>query len=241
MTRADSVLSTPPLNTSALTPIAGLDWLDIQPDASPADIFRAIGRLRKEARDEIDRLIRFLDESDNHMELEPDGDELDASWPESGVKATNPMEDDEDGADDEPSLGSTGHLAGGPIQYLADPISDGYQMVYDCEGDEHDGREPEHEDYDGKVDDEPSLGWTDEEAARGQYAGARGCMFDLEAAEPARAPQDRTVIDRGPLTVENGYRRQLRGLPPTQREAMRERMSYDSGVSLVGGPEWGMP
>jgi hypothetical protein len=26
--------------------------------------------LRKSARDEIDRLIRFLDETDNHMELE---------------------------------------------------------------------------------------------------------------------------------------------------------------------------
>ena len=29
--------------------------------------------------------------------------------------------------------------------------------------------------------DEPSLGWTDEEAARGQYAGARGCHRELEA------------------------------------------------------------
>jgi hypothetical protein len=35
-------------------------------------IFRAIGRLRREARDEIDRLIRFLDETDNHVELEPE-------------------------------------------------------------------------------------------------------------------------------------------------------------------------
>ena len=35
-------------------------------------IFRAIGRLRMEARDEIDRLIRFLDETDNHVELEPE-------------------------------------------------------------------------------------------------------------------------------------------------------------------------
>ncbi len=35
------------------------------------------------------------------MERESDGDELDASYPESGVKPTNPMEDDEDGGDDE--------------------------------------------------------------------------------------------------------------------------------------------
>jgi hypothetical protein len=39
---------------------------------TPEEAFQAIGRLRKAARDEIDRLIRFLDETDNHMELEPD-------------------------------------------------------------------------------------------------------------------------------------------------------------------------
>ena len=52
MTRADSVHSTLPLNTSSLPPIAGLDWLDIEADASPADSFRAIGKLPKEAREE---------------------------------------------------------------------------------------------------------------------------------------------------------------------------------------------
>jgi hypothetical protein len=62
MTRADSVHSTPPLNTSATTPIAGLDWLNIAAGAKPADTFRANGKLRKEAKDEIDRLIRFLNE-----------------------------------------------------------------------------------------------------------------------------------------------------------------------------------
>jgi hypothetical protein len=41
---------------------------------TPEEAFQAIGRLRKEARDEIDRLIRFLDETDNHMEREPEDD-----------------------------------------------------------------------------------------------------------------------------------------------------------------------
>jgi len=54
---------------------------------TPEEAFQAIGRLRKEARDEIDRLIRFLDESDNHMERGPDDPE-------------------EDSGDTEPSLGS---------------------------------------------------------------------------------------------------------------------------------------
>jgi hypothetical protein len=55
---------------------------------TPEEAFQAIGRLRKEARDEIDRLIRFLDDTDSHMEREPDGDE------------------DEDSDPAEPSLGS---------------------------------------------------------------------------------------------------------------------------------------
>lgn len=62
MTRADSVL-TPPLDTPATTAIAGLDWLEIAADAKPADILRALGQLRKEAREEIERLVRFLDQT----------------------------------------------------------------------------------------------------------------------------------------------------------------------------------
>jgi len=39
-------------------------------------LLRAIGRLRKEARDEIDRLIRFLDDTGDYVssELEEDND-----------------------------------------------------------------------------------------------------------------------------------------------------------------------
>lgn len=62
--------------------------LYIPTDVTPEQVFQAIGRLRKEARDEIDRLIQFLDDTDNHMEMEPD--------------------DEGDDADAEPSLGSLG-------------------------------------------------------------------------------------------------------------------------------------
>ena len=83
---------------------------------SPAQIFQAIGRLRKDARDEIERLLNFLDSTDSHMEREPD-----LGWPErfgqcGGVGGTDDTEDDselnEDGGDaepdlcDEPSLGA---------------------------------------------------------------------------------------------------------------------------------------
>src|ERR1035437_343286 len=45
-------------------------------DITPEELFRAIGRLRKDARDEIDRLIRFLDDTDNHMELDEAADDV---------------------------------------------------------------------------------------------------------------------------------------------------------------------
>ena len=53
----------------------------------PEDLFIAIGRLRMEARREIDRLIRFLDETENHMAID-----------------CEPCDDDGEGEDAEPSL-----------------------------------------------------------------------------------------------------------------------------------------
>src|SRR3977135_3883600 len=77
--------------------------LYVKTPITPEEIFKAIGRLRKEARDEIDRLIRFLDETDNHMKLEPDDEGDDAE-----------LEDDDPAEDEglrEPSLGSVGVYA----------------------------------------------------------------------------------------------------------------------------------
>lgn len=52
------------------------DSLYLKTDVTPEDLFIAIGKLRLEARREIDRLIRFLDKTDNYVsrELEDDGD-----------------------------------------------------------------------------------------------------------------------------------------------------------------------
>ncbi|WP_194459770.1 hypothetical protein [Bradyrhizobium sp. CCBAU 53421] len=44
-------------------------------DIPPEQIFKAIWRLRREAMDEIARLIRFFDDTDNHMEREADDNE----------------------------------------------------------------------------------------------------------------------------------------------------------------------
>src|SRR5215218_1732211 len=85
-------------------PGASQDSLYIATDISPEQIFQAIGRLRKDARDEIDRLIRFLDASDDYVSRELE-DEIDA-----GPCDTDELEisegDDEPDGDREPSLGS---------------------------------------------------------------------------------------------------------------------------------------
>jgi hypothetical protein len=93
---------------------------------TPEEAFQAIGRLRKEARDEIDRLVRFLDETDNHMELEDvdqDGEGEDAepslgsfdrmtdqdkAWRQYSLWAFPAVDAEQDDADAEPSLGSMG-------------------------------------------------------------------------------------------------------------------------------------
>jgi hypothetical protein len=84
---------------------------------TPEEAFQAIGRLRKEARDEIDKLIRFLDETDNHMEREPgDESELEPSlgsfdrmtdqskaWRQSAGELCFSIDAEQDDADNEDS------------------------------------------------------------------------------------------------------------------------------------------
>jgi hypothetical protein len=108
-------------------------------------------RLRREARNEIARLIQFLDQSDPYVMTELEDDD-----------EREPDDEAEDGADDEPSLGSSGHEGSGAICYLHRAISDGCDLVYDCEGDEHDGREPDDSgigDIDGLLEQVGTQDW----------------------------------------------------------------------------------
>jgi hypothetical protein len=66
------------------------DSLYLKTDVSPEEVFIAIGRLRMEARREIDRLIQFLDKTDDYVSRELEQ--------EDG--------NDEPEGHDEPSLGS---------------------------------------------------------------------------------------------------------------------------------------
>src|SRR5437868_6842871 len=96
------------MKTPLGSPAESAGELYVRTDISPEQIFQAIGSLRKDARDEIDRLIRFLDSTENHMELEPE-DGGDDSELEDDVPAENDL-------DDEPSLGSCDPSMGGGDQ-----------------------------------------------------------------------------------------------------------------------------
>ena len=126
---------------------------------TPEEIFRAIGKLRKDARDEIERLLTFLDQTENHMQIdcEPE-DESDGDC------------ELEDGADDEPSLGSHEVREAGAVSYKFRGVCDGSDMIYDCEGDDHDGREPDEAgigDLDGLLEQTGCGGWQGDRTGMG--------------------------------------------------------------------------
>jgi hypothetical protein len=164
-------------------------------DITAQDLPVVIGRLRKEARDEIHRLIGFLDTTDDYVsrELEDqvddgpcDTDELEMGW--TGVTAGSANmpneswidEGEADGgggdANDEPSLAGTVATDQSHWNSGNDDDREGDGCADDRESDElqHGGEAV-------REDDEPSLGWTPTEAARGRaYAGAFGQSVDLE-------------------------------------------------------------
>ncbi len=129
MTQADSVHSTPPLNTSPNNPL-GLARQQRERERA----LRRIAKLRRKASDEIDRLLAFLDASDPYVSTEREQeDEGDGDC------------DLEDGADDEPSLGSHEIREAGAVSYLHHYVSDGGDMLADCELDDCDREDDDPE------------------------------------------------------------------------------------------------
>ncbi|MGY4170948.1 hypothetical protein [Bradyrhizobium sp. USDA 4529] len=91
------------------SPAQAAGELYFRTDVPPERIFQAIGRLRKEARDEIDRLVQFLDKTDDYVsrELEDDSD----AEPSLGTQEAFPGMGRGGGGDDrEPDLGSFDRL-----------------------------------------------------------------------------------------------------------------------------------
>jgi hypothetical protein len=96
------------MTTHLETPADSAGALYYKTPVTPEEAFQAIGRLRKEARDEIDRLIRFLDKTDNYVsrELEDNVDD--------GPIDDNELDGPENGEDEEsdPPEWSLGSLDG---------------------------------------------------------------------------------------------------------------------------------
>jgi hypothetical protein len=81
----------------------------LQNPGDPEEAFQAIGRLRKEARDEIDRLIRFLDKTDDYVSRELEDQVDDSPCDDSALDGPENGEDEESDPA-EPSLGSVGDV-----------------------------------------------------------------------------------------------------------------------------------
>jgi hypothetical protein len=167
MDQADSVLSTPPINTSADTPperpaeSAGALYVKT-PVTPPRKSFRLSGE-SAEARDEIDRLIRFLDSTENHMAIDCE------------------PEDEGDDAEDEPSLGRL------EVTTKYDFIGRGPWSRDAFNQDRHQGDTPGDDLEADDCDDEPALGsieraeWTDQE--RWAYSGTKDLEDEHDGAE----------------------------------------------------------
>jgi hypothetical protein len=213
------------------------------------ELFQAIGRLRKDARDEIDRLIQFLDKTDDYVSRELE-DAVD-----DGPIDDNELDGPENGEDDEsdpaePSLGSVGDMHFNQEQWARGGTKD--------LEDEHDGREPDDDEGgDGaKEDCEPSLGWTlngqmghsndgdDREiggsvAAEDQtnWVGAGGhdtgmAPAAMKAIRDRFDPFDRHVTntDGKHIDTEGGYGgfKQLRNLSDRQKKIVTPRLDRDA-------------
>jgi hypothetical protein len=111
MTQADSVHSTPPINTSANQTAPSQETLTARLAAEARKRERTLRRLRKlriKAAEEIERLLSFLDASDIDPDLEPS-----LGWSIAGARSygndqgAGDLEAEpehlEDGADDEGS------------------------------------------------------------------------------------------------------------------------------------------
>jgi hypothetical protein len=136
---------------------------------------------------------------------------------------------EQDNCDDEPSLGALPNVDQTGWEKHGGDDREGDGCADDREGDElQHGGEGAHE------NDEPSLGWTDEEAARGRtYAGTMGSSADLEVGIPTTAPQNRTEIEGPQIRAESSYRKFLVGLTDEQKQRFREQMLEQEGTTGV--------
>jgi hypothetical protein len=244
MTQVDS-------ESSTAAPAEAQGALYFPTDTTPEELFQAIGRLRKEARDEINRLIQFLDKTDDYVsrELEEAVDDVGCDDQELEPSLATTKREDAFGTpepgpicEDEPSLGSVDVInqdrwsIGNTDDREGDPGCDDREDVCEDEGAEHDGAEPD------EADSEPSLGWT---AQVSQGQGTWGSNEDCEragstltaAAQARYRPFDRHAVtnrDGRHVDAEPGFagRKRLRNLSDKQREIVAPLVDSEK-VSLI--------
>jgi len=201
---------------------------DKKVDITPDEFFKAWSRKDREALIEV--LIDTLDAEAGDADLEPSLGFLEpeitrngghSKWPyysddaRQDVSQGSTCDGESDDGDDEPSLGS---VEDHPNPYRDGTDYPGYGRdqrrwaagnADDREGDEHDGREPDHDEggESEKEDDEPSLGWTDREVAFGSYPDVNGCCDLEEDAGDMREsdPAEHGIADRDGILEQFGH------------------------------------
>jgi len=105
----------------------------------------------------VERLIDLLDAYEGDCDIEDNGDEFDVSYPEGGRRlAASYLEDDEDGGDSEPVLGSPNdYNCGSQVRWGRIWGAD------ECEEENEHGGDVQDEPHGERDDDEPELGWTE--------------------------------------------------------------------------------
>jgi hypothetical protein len=226
-------------------------------DITEQDLPIAIGRLRKEARNEINRLIDFLDTTDDYIsrELEdesndePDGDDepslgsADAMTDQSkswvGPTDQWAVDNEKDDSDDEASLGFLERHAS--VYCDGRNVSGSQESICDGRGgdveDEHDGAEPDdNEGGEGEKEDyEPSLGWPErlrqDYASNGSQTGSDRELQDHATVLPKdtreKLPNAIEVEQRG-----YGGRTVIPNLTDGQTEALAQKLDRYGRVSL---------
>ncbi|QIG92272.1 hypothetical protein [Bradyrhizobium sp. 6(2017)] len=155
-------------STAMPSAAASAGALYFKTDVSPEDLFVAIGRLRREAREEVDRLLQFLDRTDDYIsrELEDDGD----AEPSLGLQEAFPGQGRGGGGDDrEPDLGSFDRMTDQRLSNRQNHLGE-ERLEVDAEHD--------------LADHEPSLGGLDH--YQSQELWAAGGRRDLER-DPAES------------------------------------------------------
>ena len=197
------------MNTPVERPAESAGELYYPTPVTPEEAFQAIGRLRKDARDEIHRLICFLDDTDNHMEREEAVDDVgcddvgeaepslgwteqEARWGRYAESAMADIDNELDTVDDEPSLGALPSTDQTTWEKNGGDDREGDGCPDDREGDEeqhggdeHDGAEPD------EADNEPMLGWTE----RISQAALGPGTDEYEIGPGAVSPQNRTSVE----------------------------------------------